>query len=86
MSVEPWIDAWPRSAMIAAAGPADVAEQELDDRRGADDLDADGVLRPADRVGERAGALAARVRAERLRDQRKSSTEQPHASATSSGV
>ena len=53
MSVEPWIDAWPRSARIAAAGPADVAEQELDDRRGTDVLDADRVLRPADRVAER---------------------------------
>ena len=50
----------------AAAGPPDVAEQELDDRRGADQLDADRVLRPADRVDERAGPLAAGVVAERL--------------------
>ena len=33
------------------------------------DLDADRVLRPADRVDERAGALATRVVAELLRDQ-----------------
>ena len=33
-----------------AAGPADVAEQQLDDRRGADVLHADRVLGPADRV------------------------------------
>ena len=44
----------------AAAGPADIAEQPLDDRRGADDLHAERVMRPADRVAERAGALAAR--------------------------
>ena len=43
-----------------AARPADVAEQELDDRGGADELDADRVLRPADGVDERARALAAR--------------------------
>ena len=36
-----------------AARAAHVPEQELDDRRGADHLDADRVLRPADRVDER---------------------------------
>ena len=45
-----------------AARPAHVAEQQLDDRRGADVLDADRVLRPADRVAERARPLAAGVR------------------------
>ncbi len=50
----------------AAARPADVAEQELDDRRGADDLRAGRVLREADRVHERARPLAARVAADRL--------------------
>ena len=45
----------------AAARTADVPEQLLDDRRRADDLDADRVLRPADRVAEGPGALAARV-------------------------
>src|SRR5207244_3966546 len=48
--------------------PADVPEQELDDRRGADVLDADRVLRPADRVDDRRRALAARARAQRLGD------------------
>ena len=43
----------------AAAGPADVAEEELEDRRRADVLHADRVLRPADRVEKRARALAA---------------------------
>ena len=51
-----------------AAGTAHVAEQQLDDRCGPDVLDADGVLGPADRVDEGGGALAARVRAERLGD------------------
>ena len=50
----------------AAAGPADVAEQQLDDRGGADVLDAVRVLGPADRVADRARALATRVAAERL--------------------
>src|SRR5581483_1788632 len=36
--------------------------------RRADDLDAHGVLRPADRVGECAGAFGSRVPTERLRD------------------
>ena len=51
-----------------AAGAAHVAQQQLDDRRGADDLHADRVLRPADRVAERRRALAAGVLAQRLRD------------------
>src|SRR5262249_31579898 len=50
----------------AAARPADVPEQELDDRRRPDVLDADRVLCPADRVDERRGALAAGVPAKRL--------------------
>ncbi len=49
-----------------AAGPAHVPEQELDDRRGADVLDADGVLRPSDRVDERRRALPTRALAERF--------------------
>ena len=52
----------------AAAGAPDVAEQQLDDRRGADVLDAGRVLRPADRVTDRRRALAARVVAQRLGD------------------
>ena len=52
----------------AAAGAADVAQQQLDDRGGADDLHADGVLRPADRVADRRRALAAGVAAQRLGD------------------
>ena len=42
----------------AAARPADVAQQRLQDRRRADVLDADGVMGPADGVAERPGALA----------------------------
>src|SRR5690606_9680834 len=45
----------------AAAGPSDVAEEELEDRGGADVLHAHRVLGPADRVAERAGALPAGV-------------------------
>src|SRR2546421_9330874 len=41
-----------------APRPPDVAEQELDDRRGADVLDADAVLRPADGVDECRGPVA----------------------------
>ena len=50
----------------AAAGPAHVAEQQLQDAGGADDLHAGGVLRPADGVDDGAGALAAGIRAEQL--------------------
>ena len=52
----------------AAARAADVAEQELEDRGAADHLDAGGVLRPADRVDQRRGPLAARVADQRLGD------------------
>ncbi len=45
----------------AATGPADVAEQELDDRAGADVLDPDAVLGPAHRIDQRGGAFAAGV-------------------------
>src|SRR5262245_34359357 len=44
----------------AAAGPADVPEQLLEDRRGADDLDPGRVLRPADGVADGAGSFRAR--------------------------
>src|SRR5436309_1894185 len=36
----------------AGTRPADVAQQKLQQRAGADDLDAVGVLRPGDGVGE----------------------------------
>ena len=87
MSVEPWIDAWPRSAMIPPPGPAHVAEQELDDGRRADVLHAHRVLRPADRVDEGAGALAPRVLAERLGHLAgRARFGTPQVSSTSSGV
>src|SRR6185312_15625226 len=54
-----------------AAGPPDVAEQELNDRGGADVLHADRVLRPTDGVAEGAGAIAPRVVAQRLGDAQK---------------
>ena len=50
----------------AAAGPAHVAEQQLDDRRTADVLNTDGMLRPADRIHPCRGALATAVRGDRL--------------------
>ena len=46
----------------AAAGPADVAEQQLQDRRRADDLHADRMLRESDRVADRRGAVRPRAR------------------------
>ena len=45
----------------AAAGATHVAQQQLEDRRGADELRAQGVLGPAQRVGEAGRALAAGV-------------------------
>ncbi len=47
----------PAEGIHAAARPADVAEKELQHCRGADDLDAGRVLRPSERVGDRADAL-----------------------------
>ncbi len=49
-----------------AAGATDVAQQHLQDRRGADVLHADAVVGPAHRVAERAGALASAVARERV--------------------
>ncbi len=49
------------------AGPPDVAQQQLEDGRGADVLNANGVLGPSHRVDERRRALRPRVRAQRLR-------------------
>ena len=49
-----------------AAGPADVAQQQLEDGRGADVLGPDRVLGPADRVGEAGRPLPARVLAQQL--------------------
>src|ERR1043165_7074816 len=68
MSVEPWIDACPRNAMMPPPGRPDVAEEELQDRRGADDLHAGGVLRPADGVADRGGLVAARGAGEDIGD------------------
>ena len=45
----------------ATAGTAHVAEQQLEDGGGADDLHALGLVRPADRVAEGGGALRAAV-------------------------
>ena len=45
-----------------AARPADVAEQQLQDRRGANDLHAFGVLRPSHGVTDRGGLRPARRR------------------------
>ena len=41
----------------AAAGPADVAEQQLQHRRGVNELHRVAVMRPAERVHDRAGAI-----------------------------
>ena len=52
----------------AAARPADVAEQELEHRGRADHLDARRVLRPAERVGDRADPLGVPRRSHDLAD------------------
>ena len=52
----------------SAARAADVAQQQLEDGGGPDDLHADRLLRPADRIAERGGALPARVLDQRLGD------------------
>ena len=52
----------------ATARPSDIAQQALDDRRGTDDLHAEGVMRPAYRVADRARPFAAGVAGDRLAD------------------
>src|SRR5215831_812587 len=52
----------------AASGPSDVAEQELQDRRRADVLYADGMLCPANSVAEGGRAIPPGVRRDRLGD------------------
>ena len=52
----------------AAARPADIAEQQLQQRAAADDLQAVGVLGPGHGVGERRGPVGAGVREDRLGD------------------
>ena len=52
----------------AAARAAHVAEQQLEDPGGADDLHAGRVLRPAEGVDDRCGPLAPRIRAQELGD------------------
>jgi hypothetical protein len=52
----------------AAAGPPDVPEQQLQQRRRADHLDAVGVLGPGDGVAERRRSLRAGVGGQRLGD------------------
>src|SRR6185437_482462 len=61
----------------AAAGPADVAEQQLEDGRGADVLRADRVLRPADAVDEGRGPFGSRVLRQQLADPRESLRRYP---------
>ena len=61
MSVEPWIGGVAAQGEDAAARPADVAEQQLQDRRRADHLHAGRVLRPADGVADRRRAVRARA-------------------------
>ena len=66
MSVEPWMLACPRRAMMPPPGRPMLPKQQLDDRGAADVLHADGVLRPADRVDPAGGALPTAVRGHRL--------------------
>jgi hypothetical protein len=86
MSVEPWIVAWPLRAMMPAAGAPYVPEEELQDGCGADDLDALGVLGPADRVAQRRRPLARRVLADGLGDRQERLLGVPQTFSTISGV
>ena len=70
----------------ACAGPAEIAEQQLEQRRAADDLRTVGVLRPGDGVRERRGALGSGVIEQRLRNFQKCVARQPVARWTISGV
>src|SRR5262245_21998018 len=56
----------------AATGPADVAQEKLQYRGRPDHLHADGMLRPADRVADRAGLVRPRVGEQRIGDLSKS--------------
>ena len=70
----------------AAARPADVAEQQLQDRGGADDLHADRMLRPADGVADRGRAIRAGGAAEDVGDVEERIAGMPQTSSTISGV
>ncbi len=70
MSVEPWMLAWPRSAMMPPPGRPMLPSSSLQDRGGADHLRADAVVGPADGVAEGGGALAAAVAGQRVGDLR----------------
>ena len=69
-----------------AAGPADVAEQRLQDRRGPDVLHADRVLGPADGVAERLVRSRPELLANASATWANSSGGMPQISATISGV
>ena len=58
----------PAQRQDAPARPADVAQQQLQDRRGADVLHPHGVLRPADAVDERTGPFGSGVIGHQLAD------------------
>ena len=55
----------------SARGASDVTEQQLKNRGGADDLRAEGVLRPADRVDDRCRLLHVAVLADRREEVRR---------------
>ena len=59
------------------AGPADVAEQRLQDRGGADDLDAGGVVGPTNGVANGSRALTSGVRAHRRCDRSEGGLRHP---------
>ena len=68
-----------------AARAPHVAEQQLQDRAGADVLHADAVLGPADAVDERRGAVAAGVLGQGPATSRNASVETPQVRETSLG-
>ncbi|MCY1221019.1 hypothetical protein D9M72_330590 [compost metagenome] len=58
----------PAQRIHAAAGHADIAQQQLDHRRAADDLRAAGVVRPAERVKPGQRLVLRRARADDFGD------------------
>ena len=87
MSVEPWIEAWPRIAMIPPPGRPMLPSSSCTIAAGARIIcTPDGVLRPADRVDEHRGALAAGVLDQRLGDLEEVVLRIPQIFSTISGV
>jgi hypothetical protein len=69
-----------------AARATDIVLQQLEHRRGPDVLDTDGVLGPADGVGERGGVIPVGVRCDGLADLQEKVLRDPQTCSTVSRV